>query len=222
MRVLGIDGWRGGWVYAEWRDTSLTVGTSPTIAPLLTDSDSVIAVDMPIGLPATGGRVCDHEAKRRLGAAHARVFLTPPRVCLDVLDDHAEAVRRARTAGGHAPSAQAFGLLRKVAELDAALDTAADPDHVVEAHPELSFLALTGAVLPSKRHAAGVARRISALDAVLPASAALAALREPVPVDDALDAVVLAWTARRYADGSATVLGDGTRDERGRPMRIVT
>jgi predicted RNase H-like nuclease len=41
-------------------------------------------------------------------------------------------------------------------------------------------------------------------------------------IDDVLDAIVAAWTARRIAEGSALVLGDpDQRDERGLRCTIV-
>jgi hypothetical protein len=40
------------------------------------------------------------------------------------------------------------------------------------------------------------------------------------PVVDMLDACAAAWSARRFAEGSAECAGDGTRDRRGRPIRI--
>jgi predicted RNase H-like nuclease len=39
-------------------------------------------------------------------------------------------------------------------------------------------------------------------------------------LDDVLDALAVAWSARRWARGAAEVLGN-ERDARGRPMRIV-
>jgi hypothetical protein len=40
-------------------------------------------------------------------------------------------------------------------------------------------------------------------------------------MDDVLDAVAAAWSARRWLGGEALEFGDGTRDRRGRPDLIV-
>jgi len=39
--------------------------------------------------------------------------------------------------------------------------------------------------------------------------------------DDVLDAYAVAWSMRRAVDGTAVVLGDDTRDDRGRAMTIT-
>jgi predicted RNase H-like nuclease len=68
----------------------------------------------------------------------------------------------------------------------------------------------------------GMAARIEALTAAIPNAAALAAAPpRGARTDDVLDALAVAWSARRIAAGTAFELGDGTVDARGRPMRIV-
>jgi hypothetical protein len=42
-----------------------------------------------------------------------------------------------------------------------------------------------------------------------------------VPLEDALDALACAWTARRFAHDEHERLGDQTDPGTGRPMRIV-
>jgi predicted RNase H-like nuclease len=222
VRVIGVDGYRGGWVFATWTGYDLHLGVATHIGEVLELDADAVAIDMPIGLPRSGTRACDTAAKRLLGRAHSRVFMTPPRACLASLDDHAGAIALAREAGGCAPSAQAFGILRKIAEVDACV-ARRDERRVVEAHPELSFAALGGSVLPSKRTGAGVARRVQCLLSVRPTTLdALAALESVVPIDDALDALVLTWTVQRWRDGEAEPISAYERDpQTGVPMRIV-
>ena len=73
-------------------------------------------------------------------------------------------------------------------------------------------------MLPRKKSAAGALLRLQALTAALgevpPDAPAQAGL------DDALDALACAWTARRFLAGTAEVLG-GEPDGTGAPMRIV-
>lgn len=178
-----------------------------------------VGVDMPIGLPATGRRPCDLEAKRRLGAAHARVFLAPPRAVL-ATGSHPEASALHRTlVDGRGLSIQTWHLLAKVAEVDELAGDARLTGRLVEVHPELSFAAMTGAPLVTKHRPEGRQARIEALRHVLPGLDGASVPRG----EDGLDALAVAWSARRWLRGDAEVLPDGTpdRDECGRPMRIV-
>jgi predicted RNase H-like nuclease len=176
----------------------------------------VIAVDMPIGLPASWGRACDVAARAYLGARRASIFPAPPRAVLHA-PTYDVANGRCRELCGRGLTRQTFHLLAKIAALDA-LVTPAHDDRVVEAHPECAFRALTGRELAPKRTTAGRDERITALEAVFgPIEIAMAGCRP----DDVLDAYALLWVAERFAAGTARVFGDGERDERGLPMRIV-
>jgi predicted RNase H-like nuclease len=211
--VLGVDGARGSWVGAIVDGDRVKWLVLPDIdAALAVDADA-IGVDMPIGLPATGRRECDLLAKQVLGRAHPRVFLTPPRGVLDARS-YAEArpLHRELT-GGLGMSAQTWGLMARVREVDARAD---DP-RLVEVHPELSFALLAGRVLAPKRTSEGRDERIRALRAWLPD------LGDVPDGDDGLDALAAAWSAARWLAGTAHTLPAGPpHDERSRPMRIVT
>ena len=220
MAVLGVDGWRGRWVGAllDGRTVGL-VDLPDARAVLAVPGVEVVAVDMPIGLADDGPRACDVAARARLGRAGSSVFPAPVRAVLGT-DDYAEARRISVAAtGGTSLSAQAFQLVRSIRSLDEALG---DPPagHVVEVHPELAFRALDPAVTDPKGTARGLAQRLAALRPVMDVDAALLAAPPRVPAVDALDACAAAWSARRVADGAAECVGDGSRDARGRPMRI--
>ncbi len=220
MAVLGVDGWRGRWVGAllDGRTVGL-VDLPDARAVLAVPRVEVVAVDMPIGLADDGPRACDVAARARLGRAGSSVFPAPVRAVLGT-DDYAEARRVSVAAtGGTSLSAQAFQLVRSIRSLDEALG---DPPagHVVEVHPELAFRALDPAVTDPKGTARGLAQRLAALRPVMDVDAALLAAPPRVPAVDALDACAAAWSARRVADGAAECVGDGSRDARGRPMRI--
>jgi predicted RNase H-like nuclease len=211
--VLGLDGARGGWAGALLDDGRVRFLTVATVDDALRLDVAAIGVDMPIGLPAHGRRACDLAAKRALGRAHSRVFLTPPRPVLDAtsyLD--AAALHRAHT-DGMGLSVQTWNIVARIAEVD----RVADDPRLVEVHPELSFARLAGAVLVPKRSAAGRAARIEAARREWPD------LPEVPRGDDALDALAAAWSAARWLAGTADVLPDEpVYDDRGRPMRIVT
>ena len=220
--VLGVDGWRGGWIGA------LVGGDGRVEWRLLADARAVVAVaagataiDIPIGLPEDGVRRCDLAARDVLGSAGSSVFAAPTRPVL-ACATYAEAREVLRRRGGASMSAQAFGLVAKVREVDAAL-TPELQQHIVEVHPELAFRRLAGrSTMASKKTAAGVGERVAALRRwLLDVDEVLSRTPVPVPVDDALDALACAWTARRMLAGQVEVLGDGARDSRGLLMQIV-
>jgi predicted RNase H-like nuclease len=227
--VAGVDGCRGGWLVVRGAappgSTPHPPEVVPTFAEVLARLRSrqleVVAVDMPIGLSARGPRACDDEARRRLGPRRATVFATPPRPLLDA-PTHAEAVRRGRALDGRGISVQAFNLLGRMAEIDTAV-VPGDCARLVEAHPESGFAAMAGAPLrTSKRTEPGRRERLELLTReVGPVHALRGRPPEGAAVDDVLDAAANLWTARRWVAGVAEVLGDGSHDERGLPLRIV-
>jgi len=230
--VLGVDGCRAGWlaVRVEWSSGRLALDYAlyPRFAPILEQypDAAAIAVDMPMGLYESGrvrARPCDQAARQRLGRRACCVFLPPTRAMLD-----ADAYAPLRALG---LSVQAYHLIPRIRELDALLT----PDlqaRVWESHPELSFLAITGAPIPHpKRTAEGYAARVDALrcafgDAGDAFANALAAFREQVApkdagMDDFLDACALAWSALRHIRGESELcLGDPAHDARGLLMAI--
>ena len=124
MQVVGVDGCRGGWVAAVWDTQSVTCvcAVFPTFSALLAahrDAER-IGVDIPIGLPQRGARSCDVQARRVLGPRKASVFPAPARPLLGITD-FAEALATSRRLADSGLSLQAFGLLAKIGEVDAAL-----------------------------------------------------------------------------------------------------
>lgn len=211
-RIAGVDGCRGGWVVASERGIEVV----PTLAPLLERFD-LVGVDMPIGLPSEWGRAADAEARRFLPGRGATVFPVPPRPLL-AHRTYAEANAASRAAYGKGLTRQTWNLFPKLREVDA-LPTDALRRRVVEIHPECAFARLTGAPLPPKRTAEGrTARRAIVADALGLVPTRLRGAEE----HDVLDACAVLWSARRHAAGGAVTFGDGTVDERGLPMRIVS
>ena len=137
-RVVGVDGCRGGWVAVALPGPEVVVCKTLRDVLAAYPDAACVAVDMPIGLPTEpGGRSSDREAKRRLGWASARVFPAPTRASLE------EATYAAARRVQPSLSAQSYALRGKILEAEAV--GAAGP--VVEAHPELAFLAFAGEVL---------------------------------------------------------------------------
>lgn len=219
--VLGADGCPGGaWVVAALRPAEPpALWTAPHTAALVELAETLeaaaLALEVPIGLPEDGVRPCDVQARGRLFRGGApSVFAAPTRRVL---------AARTYAAGRELQpslSAQTFGLVPRIREVDRLLRTRGSSVHtwVVECHPEVAFRQMTGRPMLGKKSAGGALQRIAALtDAVGP-------LPQVGPVDaaldDALDALACAWTARRWARGEAEVLG-GDVDAAGVPMRIV-
>lgn len=204
-RVAGVDGCKGGWVaivLREGRFERAALGES--LDDLFSTLEvEVIAIDMPAGLLESGTRECETRARERLGNRSATVFQTPPRAVL-LAATYEEANRLSFTMSGRKISRQAYGLRARILELEHHL---ADP-RIIEVHPELSFLALSGeASLPPKKTWAGQQRRSRALAAAgieVPSEIDRAGVAAP---DDVLDAAAAAWSAARCLRGEATGLG---------------
>lgn len=222
MRVVGIDGCRGGWVGVVISQEATAAVCGPTVASIIEQAGRVDAagVDIPIGLPVGGkARAADREAQRFLGSRRSTVFATPSRESLEAptLAD-AIALSRARTGAG--VTAQAYALRARILEVAAWLPGAGVD--VREIHPEVSFAVLVGRpVATSKRTWNGAQERTAAL--------AAAGIRLPdrlgpagsvAGVDDVLDAAVAAWTARRIARGEAISFPSPPEDVDGRATAI--
>nr|MBA3908240.1 DUF429 domain-containing protein [Pseudonocardiales bacterium] len=219
--VLGVDGCPGGWIGARVSGRSVEWLLLPDAEALLAAAASCAAtgVDMPIGLPAVGPRRCDVLARSLLGARRSSVFPAPVRAVLGA-GSYAEACALSRTASGKALSVQAWNLVPRIADLDAALPDGGLP-WLSEMHPELSFLRMTGVALPSKKTPEGRDARVAALTGWLP-DLRLSEIPPPARTEDALDAVAVAWSARRWLSGEAEILPDPYEvDDRGLPMRII-
>jgi predicted RNase H-like nuclease len=190
---------------------------SATAVLAATAGCAAVGVDIPLGLPAgPAPRACDVACARRLGRARSSVFPAPPRAVLAApTPEAARAVARRLT--GRAISLQTFHIGAKIREWDA-LDL---PAEVVEVHPEVSLRTLaTDVAFAPKKTARGAGQRIAALSRWLDVAAALGDLPSGARLDDVLDALAAAWSAQRWACGTAEVLGPEV-DDRGRPMRVV-
>ena len=95
-----------------------------------------------------------------------------------------------------------------------------------EVHPEVSFRDMAGRPMSfHKSLQAGVAERLVLLRCHFPnivdSTVRTRVCGPPHPgLDDVLDAVAAAWTARRLIHGKATPLGGCEKDPEGYPMNI--
>jgi predicted RNase H-like nuclease/ADP-ribose pyrophosphatase YjhB (NUDIX family) len=205
--VLGVDACPAGWVGVVLDpDRRASVFVAATITELVglvreTYDVAVVAVDIPIGLPDTSGRLADAEARRVVVGKSSSVFSTPVRAALEAPSyEAARAANLAATDGRTSVSAQAYALREKVLQVDAWVRDRPGTE-VIEVHPEVSFARMAGApLLASKKDLDGVRARREALAAhgiVAPPWFRGAGFAE----DDLLDACAVAWTAVRHSRG---------------------
>ena len=200
MEALGLDACRGKWLGVALDDSGF-VGAHIHVdaAALVSHWPDVVAVgvDIPIGLPEKPLREADRAAREFVGARRSSVFPTFP---VEVLTSptYDDAKRLSSANGWPMPSLQSYGMRHRILEIDMLART---DERIIEVHPEVSFRELFGHPLAAKRTVAGVSERRSAL-----ARAGIEVPELPYPIDDLLDAAVVAWTARRYARGEALAL----------------
>lgn len=222
--VAGIDGWRKGWIVAlSPGDGNIELLDLPSINDVLSVTHAIdtIGIDMPMSLPTSGRRSAEEELKAHLGAAGRSIFYSPTKAALSC-SDRARADERNRAAGGGGISAQSWGLAGSIREVRGSLSEHPAQSRWWETHPESSFAAmLPGNPLASKKSAVGVAQRIALLTPGFGDVLSLittAAIRSPI--DDVLDALAAAWSARRIAHGRAILYGPDGRDVDGFPLGI--
>lgn len=233
---IGVDGCKAGWVAAiEGIGKPLHLAVYPTFNNLLVDvpDDSVIAVDMPMGLPDQiigAGRAPEKLVRPMLGARQSSVFSIPARAAVEMggqmtgktaddypLHQRASALAKTLSEPAKGVSIQAFYLFPKILELDGLLR--ADPSlktRLFESHPEVAFTVLNGGQpmrepkkIKGQVNPAGMDERAALLTRL--------GVREDVflqpPLkgaasDDVLDAIVCSIVAHRIASGEAVCFPD--------------
>lgn len=223
--VGGVDGARGAWIVALQHRADWRLERCDDFGDVVALSDQAglirVGVDMPIGLPQSGARAADIEARALLGPRRSSLFPTPVAAVLDATS-YEDALARSRGASGTGLSKQAYHLLPMIRQVRDAV-APAQGDRFFESHPETTFTVLAGEPLPTKKSAAGVGRRLAILRAHCPSlDEVLASAPEGSAVDDVLDAMVAAVSARRALEGTARVFGaDAGLDAAGYPLRIL-
>lgn len=226
---IGVDGCPGGWIGVSRHKVHVAASIEALIGAF---GASVVALDMPIGLPENAARECEQLARRLLRRPRAAsVFPVPMRAALaNCGHDHASDLNQA--ACGKRLSAQTFNIMAKIRAVDALL--VAQPlvaRQVWEAHPEVSFAAMNSggdgprALSASKKSRPGAAQRqalITSHFGPLAFSSARAAIsKRDAADDDIADAFACLFTAERIAAGCHVSLPDPAPvDARGLPMRI--
>ncbi|WP_428521765.1 DUF429 domain-containing protein [Roseibium sp.] len=145
--VAGVDGCRAGWI-AVFRNMSdpkdLKLQLFEHFADLLSFQPelTIIAVDMPIGLPdhlGPDGRGAEKAARKHLGMRQSSVFSVPSRSAVYEEDYRASCETSLKTSSPpRKVSKQCFYLFPKIREIDG-LMTPALEERIYEVHPELAF-----------------------------------------------------------------------------------
>jgi len=231
--LYGIDGCRGGWVIATaplgLRDVTLDI--APEFHCILEQVavDSVLAIDIPIGIPENKPRTCDRDARQLLGWPRSSSVFSPP--CRKALPARtfAEALQLNRSSMGIGISKQAFHIMRKIREVDEVM-TVQKQQYVREVHPEVTFAQLNGGpLMHRKKDARGRAERIDLLgraglnisESWLHRERASLGARW-VLLDDVIDALACLVTASDIRNGGSRCLGGvGETDAKGLVMEIV-
>jgi predicted RNase H-like nuclease len=231
--LAGADGCAGGWMTAFVRPAGgeVRLRVVPQFAAIATapEAPAVIAVDMPIGLPARigpGGRGPERAVRPLLGERQSSVFPVPSRKAIYALT-HPDACRVALLTSDPPRSVQMqlFRIAPRIREVDGVLRAdAALAARVFEVHPELAFWRLNGErplALPKKVKPGLALRRKLLIAAGFPRAVVDAPPPKGAGPDDVLDALACAAIARRIHAGLARSFPEAPqRDECGLPMAI--
>lgn len=241
--IHGIDGCPAGWLVVTLAKNATIPAARifPTLkvfAETLGKAD-IVAIDMPMGLPDAvhPHRTCDVAVRKLLGRRHVCVFSPPCRSALNSANrEAASAINRSEV--GRKLSAQSWGIVPKIKELDDWLQANAEyVEDFHEVHPEVSFahwrkmpdeLADPEPFFTSKKRFAGKTDRQQLIETVWPGAlaAATTALGQKARAwasDDLHDAFACLWTAHRLGRAEARCFPSGNsvlNDTKGLRMAI--
>jgi predicted RNase H-like nuclease len=229
----GVDGCKGGWIYACIGGNEVQFGTVKKLIDLVekAPAKSRIFVDIPIGLHDSSGegRKCDVEGRRLLRPYRtSSVFNAPIRKILDE-PNYEAANGSSKRLSGKGLTQQTFNIIPKIREVDHLMASSGKARELVrEVHPEVCFYGLAGGrpMEYSKKTKEGFQSRLNILVGYQPGVEGIIerALshypRSVVAADDILDALVCAVTAR-MSDRWRTVPERPERDSKGLPMEMV-
>jgi predicted RNase H-like nuclease len=222
MIAIGLDGFRKGWVAVTIDGDRRDIAFPSDISWLASQRFDHAAIDIPIGMPDDGDRLCDRLARAKLKPHGSRVFSGARRWLWEEFRDPASANKEALRRGQTRISLQLWHIGTKIMEVDAFARTHRHLD-LREAHPELVFLRLNaGQPLPSKHTEQGLALRYEILRAhgFADLDAWLTVRRRGTGAkrDDVLDACAVALAANELS--GCLPDGDAPRDAVGLSMQI--
>lgn len=233
MKTLGIDGCRAGWFAISLDDEGAgywLLESNKQLKEYFEEFDRIF-IDVPIGL--TEGeyvRECDEKLRDVLGPNYqASVFNPPIRAAL-YAPTYAEASMTSYEVTGKKISTQAWNITPNIKTVDQFLqDDEALREKVFESHPELLFRILNGnnSILQKKATKKGLRHRLKLLkDRSEYADDFFRDIKEEfrrnqVDEDDIVDAMALAWFARKSVEKEIKTLPeDPPTDSTGLSMAI--
>jgi predicted RNase H-like nuclease len=215
--LAGVDGCKNGWLSVIVRPDGSQMRVCEVVATfeellVAPDSPTIIAVDMPIGLPEFSkekGRAPERTVRPLVGARRSSVFRVPSRravytaIDTTIGDDHeryrmACKIARETSVDQKAFAQQCFYLCKKIVEVDKLLRERGDlKGRVIETHPEVAFWSLNGRILEHpKSHLNGIKQRQCILrKAGVPSDIVECNAPKGAKQDDLLDAIVCAVVA---------------------------
>jgi predicted RNase H-like nuclease len=236
--VAGLDGCRAGWVVAfvdvNHGDIRVRVMEHFTDIFAAPEEPCLVAVDIPIGLPAhigPQGRGPERAVRRLLGDRQSSVFAVPSRGAV-YAQDYREACRVAMATSDPPKkvSKQLFMIAPKIREVDETLrNTPSLTGRVFEVHPEVAFWRLNGGralsepkKVKGRPFGPGLAlRRTLLTDDGFSKGTTEQAAPSGAAMDDLLDSLACAAIARRILARIAVPFPDPPlRDEFGLPVAI--
>lgn len=233
MKYVGVDGCKGGWFAVGLDENRVEYGVFDTFAGIFDNHNDMqrCFVDIPIGLPESGDREADKEARAALPShLKSSIFNVPVRSAVyAVSKNEAKSVNKKLT--GKSLSEQSIGIVPKIREVDSFLRNHPDVQaRVFESHPETCFVHIMGQDVKyrKKDFLGGLERFRIIRNFVFNLEEMLGSIRNDYPLsklgsDDILDAFILALTARE-CKGKPFFFPVGRnqppRDEMGLPMAI--
>jgi predicted RNase H-like nuclease len=238
--VVGADGCKAGWFIAiasvmmkngtgtccEFNLKNVFIASTFVEVLSKTSDCKLVCVDIPIGLSdGDKPRECDGQARKLLrGQRASSVFPAPIRPCLSAVD-YETASKISFEHTGKKLTKQTFALMKKIREVDD-LMTPELQNRVHEIHPEILFWALNGQkpIELNKKTVPGQAQRHNLLQKIC---TDIDSILTQAPIsgcamDDALDAIVAAWTAGQAVIGKAKTLPENPPlDSKGLKMEML-
>lgn len=231
---IGVDGCGEGWFSILInRDNQWKTSLYKDIYSFWENNYSaeLILIDIPIGLKEKGcqERKCDLEARKILGPGHASsIFPAPCRASI-YAQNYKDASNVNSKMTGRKLSLQTWNIVSRIREVNhLLLETNEARSKIRESHPEICFWAFSGYPMSySKKKPKGILERTELLKSIYPQTEsviknALSTYKKSkVKIDDILDALVLALTAKMGVNKLNSIPSVCEFDSKTLPMEIV-
>ena len=229
---LGVDGYINGWCCCIINE-NITIQLHNSLNSITKSHTSAkcIFIDMPIGLSSQKfSRKIDQEIRKLLPKNKKGSVFTPP--CREALskNNYKKANSINKDITGKGISIQSWNLHKKINELDNLLINDLSSRSIIhESHPELCFLKFNNSnpLEYNKKTKEGIKQRIEIIGKEIKNIAeilnnSMDKFRgSKVKIDDLLDAIILAISAKKWKDNGSRVLTQlNTSDEKNIPISI--